>query len=305
MPMSIETGPKLVPTVSQATERVCLITMARNEPLFLAHWIWHYSISLEQPKFILIDDASDPSMVRNLRLQFPDADLDVFRLPEGPFNDQYKSNALSSIAIIAVERYAVVITTDADEIVAPIGESRGQDLFDVLRSAPRPFTAPIGVAPVHDFENEPPFDAFRSVGSQRAFGQLRSASCKPCIWQGEPWLFSPGQHGLRQRRVLIYPRLALIHLKYIDADALRKRQRERISRELSDGQNSTFGLHWKQPPERQILTQPFSDLPSIRRASPLSEVIPTYLENSFDRWNGGYVVRNLKQVMPVSLKGEL
>jgi hypothetical protein len=298
-------GPTLVRTRSQSTEGVCLITMARNELVFLTHWVWHYSNALDNPRFLLLDDASDPSMVESLRARFPEADLEVIRLPEGPFSDQYKSNALSALALIAVDRFAVVIATDADEIVTPIGAALGRPLFDVLREAPAPFAAPVGVAPIQDISGEPAFDPLRSVGAQRRFGQLRSASCKPCIWKGEAWLYSPGQHGLRQRRVPITDQLALVHLKYVDADILAARQAVRQARDLSVDQEESVARHWRQPTAELARLPLFEEARVLRDAPRLSDAIPGYLESGFDRWNGHYVIRNLRCVAPVRLDGEL
>lgn len=298
-------GPTLVRTRSSASRGVCLITMARNETVFLTHWIWHYSNALDQPRFILLDDASDPSMVETLRARFPDVDLEVIRLPEGPFSDQYKSNALSALALLAVERFAVVIATDADEIVMPIGAALGRPLFDVLLEAPAPFAAPVGVAPIQDTSREPAFDPMRSVAEQRRFGQLRSASCKPCVWKGEAWLFSPGQHALWQRRVPITDQLALVHLKYVDADLLGVRQRVRQSRDFSVDQDDSVGRHWRQPPASLARLPLFDEARTLRDAPRLTDAIPGYLENGFDRWNGHYVIRDLRQVAPVLIEGEL
>jgi hypothetical protein len=296
-------GPSLVRTRSHATDGVCLITMARNEPEFLTHWIWYYSQALERPKFILLDDASDPAMVEGLRARFPEADLDVIRLPEGAFSDQYKSNAMSALALVAVERFAVVIATDADEIVMPIGA--GHDLFQMLREAPKPFAAPIGVAPIQDIATEAPFEPMRPLREQRRAGQLRSASCKPCIWQGEPWLFAPGQHGLRQRRAPIFPRLALVHLKYVDADLLATRQGVRVARSMSPDQDEAQARHWRQAPGTMRHLPLFEQAAEFRSAPRLTDAIPGYLERHFERWEGGYAVRNLKCVEPVSLEGEI
>jgi hypothetical protein len=298
-------GPSVVRTRSTATEGVCLITMARNEPEMLTHWIWYYSQALDRPKFILLDDASDPAMVETLKVRFPEADLDVIRLPEGPFADQYKSNALSALAIIAVERYAVVIATDADEIVMPIGPDRDRDLFEMLRAAPRPFAAPIGLAPIQIVGTEPAFEPESPLRDQRSVGQLRSASCKPCIWQGEPWLFSPGQHGLRQRRVPIHPRLALVHLKYVDAELTVARQGNRITRSLSPDQDEVQARHWKQGPKAMRQLPLFSEAVEFRSAPRLTDAIPGYLKRHFDPWEGGFAVRSLRCIEPVSLEGEL
>lgn len=89
-------------TRSPATRGVCLVTMARNETEMLTHWAWHYGRLLDAPKFVVLDDASEPGMLETVRSRVPDADIDVIRLPEGPFSDQYKSNALSALATVMV-----------------------------------------------------------------------------------------------------------------------------------------------------------------------------------------------------------
>jgi hypothetical protein len=283
----------MVRTRSPATRGVCLVTMARNEAEVLTHWAWHYCRLLDAPKFVLLDDASEPGMLETVRSRVPEADIDVIRLPEGPFSDQYKSNALSALATVMVERYATVIATDADEVVTPLGAHRDRPFDEILREIPRPFAAPIGIAPIHDIDREGPFDPLRPVAVQRAVGMLKAVSTKPVIWQGEPWVFSPGQHALRQRRVPVTTALGLVHLKFVDADLLAVRQAVRQSREMSEAQGPDVAGHWRRDPVAMKGMQIFRDAAKLRGGPRLLDELPGFLGREFDQVEGEYVIRTL------------
>ncbi|MBF9058262.1 hypothetical protein HKCCSP123_03620 [Rhodobacterales bacterium HKCCSP123] len=298
-------GPRMQRTRSPATRGVCLVTMARNETEVLTHWAWHYCRLLEAPKFVVLDDASEPGMLETVRSRVPQADIDVIRLPEGPFSDQYKSNALSALATVMVERYATVIATDADEIVAPIGPHRGRPFEDLLREVPHPFAAPIGIAPIHDIAGEEPFDPLRPIAAQRSVGMLKAVSTKPAIWQGEAWVFSPGQHALRQRRVPVTTALGLVHLKFVDADLLAARQTVRHSREMSGAQGPHLARHWRRDPAAIRGMQVFRDAAKLRTGPRLLDEIPGFLDREFDRAEGAHVIRNLNGERRGSLDGLL
>ncbi len=283
----------MVRTRSPATRGVCLVTMARNEAEVLTHWAWHYCRLLDAPKFVVLDDASEPGMLETVRSRVPEADIDVIRLPEGPFSDQYKSNALSALATVMVERYATVIATDADEVVTPLGAHRDRPFDEILREIPRPFAAPIGIAPIHDIDREGPFDPLRPVAVQRAVGMLKAVSTKPVIWQGEPWVFSPGQHVLRQRRVPVTTALGLVHLKFVDADLLAARQAVRQSREMSEAQGPDVAGHWRRDPVAMKGMQIFRDAAKLRGGPRLLDELPGFLGREFDQVEGEYVIRTL------------
>jgi hypothetical protein len=293
----------MVRTASPATRGVCLVTMARNETDMLTHWAWHYCRLLEAPKFVVLDDASEPGMLETVQSRVPEADIDVIRLPEGPFSDQYKSNALSALASVMVERYATVITTDADEVVAPIGRHRGRAFEDVLREVPRPFAAPVGITPIHDIQKEGPFDPLRPIGDQRAVGMLKAVSTKPAVWQGEPWIFSPGQHALRQRRVPVTTALGLIHLKFIDADLLAARQAVRQGREMSEAQGTDLARHWRTDPATVPRMQVFTNAARLRNGPRLVDALPGFLDREFATTDGAHYIRDLSGEMRGSLDG--
>lgn len=295
----------MVRTRSPATCGVCLVTMARNETEVLTHWASHYCRLLDAPKFVVLDDASEPGMLETVRSRVPDADIDVIRLPEGPFSDQYKSNALSALATVMVERYATVITTDADEIVTPIGAHRDRPFDAVLRDIPHPFAAPIGIAPIHDIDREGAFDPLRPVAAQRAVGMLKAVSTKPAIWQGEPWVFSPGQHALRQRRVPVTTALGLVHLKFVDADLLAARQSVRQGREMSAAQAPDVARHWRRDPAAMKGMQIFRDAAKLREGPRLLDEMPGFLDREFDQVEGEHVIRSLGGELRGALDGLL
>jgi hypothetical protein len=298
--------PPMVYLPSTATSGVCLITMARNEPAMLAHWIWHYSQLVEAPKFVILDDASDEKMLTDLRDLFPYADIDTLRLPEGPFSDLYKANALSSLASIMTDRYATVIATDADEIICPLGAYRGTGFEELLATLPRPFAAPIGISPIHDVENEPLFDPLKSVSEQRALGQLHSVYTKPVIWQGDSWLYNPGQHVLRNRSVPVTTKLGLLHLKFVDVEVLRSRQVVRFERKRVEEERGQFGKHFQISPSRFVQNnRQLNGVDTTRNGPRLVDELESFVAENYHLEDGHYIVRDRSSVLNGRLDGLL
>lgn len=291
----------MVRTRSQATRGVCLVTMVRDEGLYLTHWLWHYTQVLDAPCFLILDDGSAPGMVEAACARVPGADVQLIRMPDGPFDVQYKANALSALAIVAVERHAIVIASDADEIVTPIGAARSRPLFDLLMQAPAPFAAPVGVSVIHDVAREAAFDPLRPVVEQRRIGRLETAFTKPVIWKGEPWLFSKGQHTLVQRPTPVEPSLALVHLRLIDVDEFARRQAVRNTREISTEQFRGRAQHWKITPKAARSRAEFHDIPAPGRLPALEAAIPGFLARDFTPITGGYAIRDLNGQMPVEI----
>lgn len=171
--------------------------------------------------------------------------------------------------------------------MTPIGAHRDRPLEDILREVPHPFAAPIGIAPIHDIQREGAFDPLRPVAAQRAVGMLKAVSTKPAIWQGEPWVFSPGQHALRQRRVPVTTALGLVHLKFVDADLLAARQSVRQGREMSAAQAPDVARHWRRDPAAMKGMQIYRDAAKLREGPRLLDEMPGFLDREFDRVEGG------------------
>ncbi|PWK60824.1 glycosyltransferase family 2 protein [Roseicyclus mahoneyensis] len=291
----------MVRTRSQATSGVCLVTMARDEGLFLTHWLWHYSQALDAPGFLILDDGSAPGTIEAACARVPAADVQVIRLPDGPFDVQYKANALSALATVAVERHAVVIASDADEIVMPVGAARARPLFDLLMEAPAPFAAPVGVSVIHDVAREAPFDPLRPVAAQRRIGRIESAFTKPAIWKGESWLFGKGQHTLVERPTPVAPSLALVHLRLVDVGEFARRQAVRNTREISTEQFRGRAQHWQITPEAALKIPEFRAPPAQGAVPRLEPAIPEFLERFCKPIADGYAIRDLDSRMMVEI----
>lgn len=288
--------------VPEGATGVCLITMARAETLMLTHWISHYTRALDNPKFILIDDASHPDMVGTLRATFPDADLDVIRLPAAPFSTPYKSAALSALAAFAVGRFEAVIATDADEIVVPVGAARERPFIETLRAAPAPFAAPVGLMPIHG-RDEAPFDPMRPVGAQRAAGLLNVPSTKPALWKGRAGVFAPGQHELVDAAVPVVGDLALVHLKWVDRDALLERQTVRLERDFASAHGT--GAHWRRPLAHLKGLARFKAPPQPDSAPPLLAAIEPFLRKTMTVSGERFILRGGEATQLVRFDGAI
>ena len=282
---------------------VGLVTMVKNEDTFLIHWLTHYQRIIDQPRFYILDDASDKVDTREIVRQVgAEENCDVIRLPVGPFSDTYKSKAISSLANILIHRHTIVLASDVDEIITPIGEARSQDFEELLRTAPEPFASPIGVLPVHDISEEPDFDPFLPLAEQRSWGFLHGGSTKPLIWKGQEAQFTPGQHTLRGHQVPVITNLATMHLRWVDRKTALRRQEIRNETDFGEEQLENHGTHWRAKPEKLLQNNLMNPRKHMEGARSITEVSPEFIHTHMVKHKEHYILKERKILQAVSLK---
>ncbi|RID89649.1 hypothetical protein D2N39_22130 [Gemmobacter lutimaris] len=205
---------------------VCCITMVKDEPNFIRQWLLHYRENFSDPSFIIIDHASVPSVADFLSSEGLGENVSVLHLPAIPFDDDFKSAALTAMSGVALGGYKYVITSDSDELVIPLPSGKGRSLSDLIDAESADYIAPIGVEFIHNSEEEAVFDFGRPLLEQRNYVRFHSAYSKPVIWKHNDATFGAGQH----RVSLPYEfskTLGLAHLKYVDVAFSRQRQNSR------------------------------------------------------------------------------
>lgn len=289
-----------------ANKDVGVITMVKDEDIFLIHWLTHYARTLKDPRFYIIDDASEAvdttDVIRHTGL---DHLCSVLRLPAGPFSDSYKASLLSSMAAGLLERHATVIVSDVDEIVTAIGDARASTLDDLLLSAPSPFVSPIGVLPVHDWSTEAAFDPFAPLAGQRKWGLLHGGSTKPIVWKGMAADFTPGLHTLRGRDVPVVPYLATMHLRFVDRDNALLRQERRNRVVYSAAQKAEQGSHWRTSPRQHARNELLNPSGQFDTAPDITSEAPRFIQDHMIKIGDHFILKERKITRAVTLAGSI
>jgi hypothetical protein len=286
--MRIEFWPK-----QESIAPIAFVTMARDEEAFLSSWIENGRKICPDAAFYVLDHAS----VRPLShfamkyLSSNGVDISVFRIPSVPFDDDFKSMALSSLAKSLLHCYEVVVTSDCDELLVGFG-IRTKDILPKLRAASG-VIAPIGFEVVQHLEKEKPFDPSAPVQSQRNYGFFASGYTKPVIWKKRTE-FGAGLH--RTRDGFSYDvSLGLLHLRSVDASISEERAAQRRSYSLSESQVMLGrGANWQRQVEKKI--DFFSKVAKMEDIQDAGSIMDDFLKNvrdSYEKNIGGFWGHNI------------
>lgn len=260
------------------TNDFCCISMVRDEESFLHQWISHYTRELKDVSFFVIDHASSVPVREIVRANYPNVPISVISIPDIPFDDEYKSGALTALAGIALGMCRVVIASDVDELVIPLNVNEKSSLAELIFAEAENYIAPIGFEFVQNASVEGELDFREPLLKQRRFGRFHSAYSKPVIWKSNTTSFGAGQHRVFDKYVFSQ-RLCLAHLKYVDINLARKRQKIRNSIEFSESQiakNRTAA--WTGPAEEQWARGVFASVDNCASGEQAAEAYRTFRE---------------------------
>lgn len=226
----------------ETIKRLACVTMVRDEDFFLEVFVNHYTRMYSDVDFFIIDHASiNPvsEFARSRLKHIPQGRINVIRIPPIPFDDNYKSSAISSLANMALAAYDVVIVSDIDEIVIPIGG----DIVEIAMADRSEIIAPLGFEAIHHTKVEKSYEPDHPFLSQRRYGYFRAAESKPVIWKAHNTA-SPGLHK-SVNKFDFNERLILAHLRYVDFRKSRDRIEHRQSINFSKNQkHHGYGAYW-------------------------------------------------------------
>lgn len=226
---------------AEKKKKLACVTMARNEEFFLEMMLHHYLRSEPETDFYIIDHASNIPVLDFLLSTFnlPSGRLNVIRIPDIPFDDEFKSTALSNLASMATRAYEVVIVSDADELVV----SEERNLVQACLDHSSDIVAPLGFEVVQHIQREASYNFSLPVFKQRAYGYFKSSETKPIIWKA-PSMFSAGLHKTLHP-FDVSDTLLTLHMRFSDVIEATKRIEERQNNTLSDNQKAkNYGVYW-------------------------------------------------------------
>jgi hypothetical protein len=196
-----------------AARRSAVLTIARNEPVFLPIWLRYYSQFFAAGDMYVLDhNTTDGSTDGGgfVRIPLRHEDVDMAWMVSTVERHQRE----------LLESYDVVLVVDVDEIVAPAPPLG--TLGDYLARFDEEWVNCIGYEVLHQRASEPAIDPARPLLEQRSTWFASTAYDKPAI-ASAPMSWRPGFHGRLDYHFNGDPDLRMIHLHRLDYELCRAR----------------------------------------------------------------------------------
>ena len=205
-------------------KRRAVQTIVHNEPLFLPIWLGYYSRFFAPDDIYVLDNESDDGSTGG---------GGFVRIPveHGSVDHVWMAEILADHQRDLLDRYDVVVTTDVDEIVAPVpGWGALAAYLDRIQEE---FVNCIGYEILHMRDREPSFRAGVPVLAQRGYWFSNVGYDKPAV-ATEPMRWGPGLHRRADGQNNRDPDLRMIHLHRMDFHLCRERHRIRRRRKWNE-----------------------------------------------------------------------
>lgn len=194
---------------------IAAVTFVYNEIVNLPIWVKYYGSNFGYENLFIIDRSSDDGSTEGLGA------VNVVKIPRPAFDEDAKTNLMSSFHSALTSCYDCVVITDADEILVP-DPDKYKNLAEYISTLDGNYVNAIGVDVTHLITEEPPLDPQRPILSQRRFGRFHAPECKHLISK-IPIRWMPGLHA-SNKPPRFDPELLLFHLKLMDYSVAVNRQ---------------------------------------------------------------------------------
>jgi hypothetical protein len=253
-----------------APRRAAALTMVRDEAVFLPIWLRYYSRWFAPDDIYVLDNGtSDGSTDGGGFVRIP-AEHDTV-------DHTWMVRRIEALQRELLERYAMVLVTDVDEIVAPVPE-RGA-LGEYLDRFDEEWVNCLGYELLHVPEQEPPLRLDRPILEQRSHWFFNDGYNKAAL-ATVPLTWKPGFHGRADQHFNLDPDLRLIHLHRMDHGICRERHRTRKRKPWADEDAAKgWALHNRISEEAEFDSWFSTD-------SGFGPAIPIRLERIPPRWRG-------------------
>lgn len=226
---------KLV-TADPVVNTRAVITITRNENVFLPIWLRYYSQFFNAEDIYVLDHQSvDGSTDCGGFNKIP--------VSQPVFGDEWQRDLVQHHQHELVDQYDVVLYTDVDEIIAP--DPRYCNLGQYIDRFDQDFVTCKGYEIIHLKEHEQPFDSTKPVLTQRSTWYHNPMYSKTLLAR-VPMLWHPGFHARIDGEENSDPNLYLIHLHRMDYDICfaRHQERARFPRAENDVKANWSHLNW-------------------------------------------------------------
>lgn len=152
--------------------KACVITYANSSQAWFSAFYQHYTNLLgENSIYVVTPNAAN----------FGEYQLaGIITLPDAPYSDSPRAQLITGLINGLTAYYEYVFICDVDEFIIH-NPKLGKNIFTILDAQPKksPYFA-LGLDVIQD-ETEESFNPSQSILSQRKYGILNSAMCKPMI----------------------------------------------------------------------------------------------------------------------------
>ncbi len=194
-----------------------VVTMVRDEPVFLPIWLEYYSRFFAPSDIYVLDHGtSDGSTSRGGFNRVP--------VVQPVFSERWFTDVRADFQHDLLRNYDLVVVCDVDEIIAPL--PKWGDLGTYLDRFGEDFVNCMGYELLHVPEREAPLDLTRPVLDQRRHWYRSPLYDKPSV-ASVPMEWGLGFHRRLDGLVSYDPDLYLIHLHRMDYNLCLTRHRHR------------------------------------------------------------------------------
>ncbi len=193
-------------------DKIAVISMARNDDMFIQKWISYYGKHFGENNLFLILDGMDQKRPSNLN-------INCLRVPHKKLSrsqgDKNRIQIVSSLAKSLFKRYHRVIACDIDEFLV-LDPNIGSNLSDyLLRKTTRSSISALGIDVGQHIDLEESIDLNKAFLCQRSFGVIAARYTKPII-ACKPLNWGSGYHRVKWRNYHIDKNLYLFHFGMVD-----------------------------------------------------------------------------------------
>ena len=232
-------------------KRICAITMARDDEIFLSRWIAYYGKQLGTENLYILLDGTDQNIPEN------SGRAHITKLPHKQLSrsagDKYRINKLSELAHELLKNYDIVIGCDTDEFLI-VDPRTKQNLKDYLSNKKIKTTlSGLGLDVGQHLYNEAILDKNAPFLEQREYALLSTRYTKPVVIN-QPVFWGSGFHSIKHHNFHIDKNLYLLHFGAIDMDMLEEKARKRGTdwlNHLKRRGNGTINIITKSKPKSE------------------------------------------------------
>ncbi len=203
-------------------KKIAVITMARNDNLFLTKWIDYYGTSLGFENLYVYLDGLDQN--------FQDERVNITKVEHKQLSrakgDKYRITLLNKLAKSLFEKgYEILVGCDCDEFLI-VDTNTNLDLYSYLSNLKiKGCISGLGLDVGQNLKEETDLDFSKNLLSQRNYALLSTRYTKPVILN-KALNWGSGFHSVKGKRVNIDKNLYLLHFGGADLKTLKNKNRE-------------------------------------------------------------------------------
>lgn len=201
--------------------RICVISMVRNDAFFIEKWINYYGEQLGRKNLFLILDGHDQP------LPGKSEDINLIRVPHIELGraggDRNRARLVSYLARSLFHRYDMVIALDIDEFLV-VDPKAGNNICEYLLSRKTRYVSlsALGLDVAQHTGQEEAVDIRKPFLEKRSFAHVSARYTKAVVAR-RPLTWGSGFHRVKGRNFHIDPNLYLFHFGMVDFERSNER----------------------------------------------------------------------------------